>query len=1363
MSNDTRVPTITEYGPVRPLRELYFELGRTWLDQGEYREAAESFEQSLGQADSTLDDYEIRFCLAVALQRGGEDVQAFRTYLNVITDAPERVGDILPSTNDLLTRDTARSERERLLHGWAEDIQHTDLSPQDLAQVTFFLGRVNLYLEDYAKALRLFQDTVRVLPHDARVVEGLGESLWRTGDLEQALKTLNGARELAERGSHPERLAAIDNKIIKVLVDSERYEEALQRIGSRLENDDGYAYDLLLSRSRCYLRLDRAEEALEAASAASRRKATTVQAHLLRTRALIALGLYQEAVSAADQALQNNPSNRSTLLYKAQALIEGQIDLAKAQRLLRRYIDHTGADKASVYQVMSSEFATRAEEGNFHYFLAQLCRVLGDSEEALRRVDGALELGLTGESFPDPPAQQLKGELLEEERGPVEAAEWLFEAGRGYFWRSEYETAIDLLERAEEADRGHAATYWYLSEALRMSSYRPAPEYTDRDSLLRSLRIWKRGVEIEEPTADDSWVYVSRALISEQQTFLPEVDDFRGLWWEAVAYLERAILLNDADTFRWAYLGRYHRSLENESNALQATARALELDPEDATSLEERAAILANTGQFDEAREAIDKRRQLEPKNVWIEAVGAYVLLRVGEYDSALELINEAIEADPGSIWYGDVRGQCYKMLGRADSAAEEYGRIWSLYDPSNSTDRGTFAWAAYEAGEIDDAIRIYDEMSENDAEDLADVYLSLGICHLVKGDLTSGARELNEGIGRTINHRQLDDLLDLDFEPLERYSLELSHGAEVRKVLDQAREQIGAQRKRVRHRPSPEEELNQVIRDLGGTDERNNWPYIGAKAGLARLLGEQGQWGEAASLYLALSGESDRIPEARIGVQTAVTEIQGEGDRYLQTNRLDDAQERFAQALSLVPDSVGDQQEQRADLQCRLGYVHFELGDVAGARANFAQAVNLYEQTSHPDPGGKLGAVCGSLLENAVRYWALESDWEEWAENPETGEALRAHLSAARKSLAEYLNGLYQLSGRLGEPKTPSVAPIVLELGEGLIPEDTGPDWSLFATYLPQMRTRLADQMGVEVPGVRVRVGDLPPEGYLIMLDEIPYVGGSVDLLGRYCPIPPDALQQRGISASSLMEATNPLTGLRGSWVRKEDWDNVGGLELWDEPLAYVLYHLEAVLRRNLGNHNFVGVQNVEAMLQEWEQDEHGSILVKAALPDQASRLHFARLLRGLIREEVPITAWEDILEVVRARGLDGSNIVETLRHVRLRLKEMLPGNDPATQRIGLPAELEDTVASWLRHENGKARFVAPPQGPSELRAAIRGLARSGDRSLALVTRSSELRPFLRRLIEFEFPYLIVLSEDELLPHDRLAMKREQGGEIDG
>src|SRR5262249_52640539 len=140
---------------------------------------------------------------------------------------------------------------------------------------------------------------------------------------------------------------------------------------------------------------------------------------------------------------------------------------------------------------------------------------------------------------------KLKAEILYTlERPLTEIAEAYYEAGRRRYWNNEHQAAVELFKRANEFDNHSPTTYWYLADALLMTSYIPTPPYVDKGKIEESLRVWNVGAEISLPDTDFSWAFVSRAYINEQRTRLPKSDRW-GLMWEAIVYLERALLLNE--------------------------------------------------------------------------------------------------------------------------------------------------------------------------------------------------------------------------------------------------------------------------------------------------------------------------------------------------------------------------------------------------------------------------------------------------------------------------------------------------------------------------------------------------------------------------------------------------------------------------------------------------------------------------------------------------------------------------------------------------------------------------------------------------------------------------------------------------
>jgi flagellar biosynthesis component FlhA len=302
------------------------------------------------------------------------------------------------------------------------------------------------------------------------------------------------------------------------------------------------------------------------------------------------------------------------------------------------------------------------------------------------------------------------------------------------------------------------------------------------------------------------------------------------------------------------------------------------------------------------------------------------------------------------------------------------------------------------------------------------------------------------------------------------------------------------------------------------------------------------------------------------------------------------------------------------------------------------------------------------------------------------------------------YLDDFSQLSASSGSSPDllPVVTPVAMEVGQRLIPPDPADESPLFKKYIPEMRDHILRDTGVKVPGIRLRgETDLPPETYIILLDEVPVVSGTVQ----------------------------------------------AGQDLWTDAVQFAIVQLEAVLRRNLAD--FFGVQEVENLLEEWEQDPALLPLISAALPDQVSRLRFARLLGQLVRERVPITSAKELLQAVQDSRFTEGEIGDALLTVRRRLKGQLPGNQPQAMQLEIPGGVEDKIASSIMREGGKTFFAILPEDAQELLTEVRGIAATCDQRCVFVTRDARTRPFVRRLLELEFPDLMVIAREELLPQE--------------
>jgi flagellar biosynthesis protein FlhA len=988
---------------------------------------------------------------------------------------------------------------------------------------------------------------------------------------------------------------------------------------------------------------------------------------------------------------------------------------------------------------------------------------------ALAAVERALDAGVNGKGG-EGSARELQAEILLPLDRRDEAASAYGKAARCYYSQSDFDNAIRLYGAGEELNLDESEPYWYWADSLLRKSYIGRAPYVDEAKIRESLRIWELGFARNVPSVngiDTSWAYTLRALINEQLARVYERKS-RALWWEAAVYLERALVLADQEPYRWAHLSRFHRMLENNNAALQ-TARAavdhaaVDGDQEIVTALDEQAAILANTGNFEDALKAIEKRLSIE-QSTWLTQINCYVLSHFGNFRKAIELFNTIKEEE--DLWSRSLRANCYLGLGSRDAAREDYTWIWARRDKAeyahSPDDQSIFADAGYYLALLNNE----PELLEKAIDICADLRAvpgqringRLGICYLARSSSSNVAeaeRLLEEHIQQA-SLPDIADLLNLDLPSLSEWTTRSECPAAVGAAVERIRDKATIRKDELERSraTSPEaeaeraeEELRQALSNQVAPLASDDWATIGALSGLARVCARTGRWSDAIAFYQRLQlVERGRFPEVSRALGRCFEELQASADQLVKEGKFAEARRQLAETLGLVAHTTPNDYERSASLRTRLAYADFAAGNRPESHANFDAALREYRAAGQQAPGAMLGRACRSLLSGVEAYWALDADWRASREE-EPGDERRSELAAACEELRSFLDESFQLADPSSDNLQSFVLPIALEIGQELIPADTSPDGALIKTYIPEMKGRVAKDMGVSLPGVRVRPGPDKPDSYRILLYEIPVDSGAVQARMRYCAASPGTLRELGIPESGLVPTNHPVTGAAGAWVQGDHWKVIEehGIELWAEPLEFAVRHLESALRRNLAD--FVGIQEAEDLIESWKETERS--LVQIALPDQASRWRFARLLRTLVKDSIPLTPWEDVLEAAHAADISVAPLNEVMRAVRMRLRERLPGNDPSSNRIELLSRSEEE--QLLRRGDGKSSFVVPPEKALELLVMLRGRSDSTDRRAVLVTHP-ELRVPFRRMVEMEFPHLMVIARDELIEPAVLA-----------
>ncbi|MFZ9887228.1 MAG: FHIPEP family type III secretion protein, partial [Myxococcota bacterium] len=331
-----------------------------------------------------------------------------------------------------------------------------------------------------------------------------------------------------------------------------------------------------------------------------------------------------------------------------------------------------------------------------------------------------------------------------------------------------------------------------------------------------------------------------------------------------------------------------------------------------------------------------------------------------------------------------------------------------------------------------------------------------------------------------------------------------------------------------------------------------------------------------------------------------------------------------------------------------------------------------------------------------------------------------------------------------------PVVTPIALEVAADLVPlVDDATGSNFLNELIPMMRDGLFYELGVRFPGLRVRGndGDMPPGSYIIMINEIPLIMGTIDKQKCLVNDTPDRLRLLGIHAEP---AQNPANGNQCGWITVDQRQlaEESGLTTWDAP-GYMVLHLSAVLRKNASE--FVGIQEVQNMLEQLEQAFPA--LVKEVVPKAVSPFQLTDIMRRLVEEEISIRDLRNILQALAEWGPVENDTVMLTEYVRAALKRYISHKYTRGQSTLivylLDPQIEETVRSSVQHTSSGSYLALEPEITQEILSAVRNevgnLPPSAQQPVVLTTM--EIRRYFRKLVELEFPHLAVLSYQELSP----------------
>ncbi len=182
------------------------------------------------------------------------------------------------------------------------------------------------------------------------------------------------------------------------------------------------------------------------------------------------------------------------------------------------------------------------------------------------------------------------------------------------------------------------------------------------------------------------------------------------------------------------------------------------------------------------------------------------------------------------------------------------------------------------------------------------------------------------------------------------------------------------------------------------------------------------------------------------------------------------------------------------------------------------------------------------------------------------------------------------------------------------------------------------------------------------------------------------------------------------------------------------------------------LGLDRVAALVERTAVQ--APVLVKEVVPRVIALPALAEVLRGLVREHIPITDVGAVLEAIAAApaptaggSFTARDVPTLVEHLRGALRRQIAARFAPKGQLAvftIDAMIEDAVRSAIDRRDGGAVLALEPAIAQDIVAAVRG--RTGARP-AVILASSDIRRHLRTLLEPELPDVAILAAHELAP----------------
>lgn len=341
-----------------------------------------------------------------------------------------------------------------------------------------------------------------------------------------------------------------------------------------------------------------------------------------------------------------------------------------------------------------------------------------------------------------------------------------------------------------------------------------------------------------------------------------------------------------------------------------------------------------------------------------------------------------------------------------------------------------------------------------------------------------------------------------------------------------------------------------------------------------------------------------------------------------------------------------------------------------------------------------------------------------------------------------------------------PLVRPIAMEVSADLIPifEQRGARaLRFFSVLVPAWQDAIRAELGFPVPGISVRgnESDMPPRRAEIMIEEVPELTLEVGPRDVFADATMEELAKLGIQGTAHED---PASGRACVRIAARDRAVVQSAGISTRDAAeYLLMSIDAVVRR-------LAPLFIDIDLTHWLVSATARAnpeLVAATVPKAVSWIELTEVLQRLVEEEIGIGDMERILRALAVSDPEMHELrdtqarVERVRHaLNGQITRMFARGREVLPVFSLDPKIETLLSDAIEHTSAGPFLHLDPALAQDVLAAVReslSAAGRGAGEVPILMTVPDARRYMRKLVELEFPWLHVLSRQDLEPGTRV------------